>query len=573
MSGNSALLLASLVAENTLEQITNVAAAAAAIGSLTRLLSLEEPRKKSQTDCQTTGDVFSNLDILEAVHRFNLFKDSKDFVDSPLQASPEEVLSYFWNNVDTNNVESVQNFVSTFWKEPGSELVQSDPADWQAEPETITKIKNCTYKEWALRLHDMWKNLCRKMKPEVHENPERFSLVHVPHSFVVPGGRFREFYYWDSYWVIKGLLVSGMFESAKDMIRNFVYLVDRFGFIPNGGRTYLLNRSQPPFLLPMVYDYYKATKDEQFLREVLPSIQAEYDWWWKNRVVNMTLANGKSYTLFQYRASTRSPRPESYKEDVHSAAGLASEADKEMFYQSIAAACESGWDFSSRWFADGASLSSCHTTQILPVDLNAMMCFNTQLLGEVYGVLGNAALAQTMEERCQLMKKSFNEIFWDDNLGCWFDYLLKDNSHNHQFYASCVVPIFANAYDDVSKVSRAFQYFQKCGVLDTGLATSLRHSGQQWDFPNAWSPLVHMLIVGLRNTMDVELQAGAATIASNWLKMNHSLFSQTGFMFEKYNVTSESLIAGGGEYEIQTGFGWSNGVVLDLISIYGDCEE
>jgi alpha,alpha-trehalase len=97
--------------------------------------------------------------------------------------------------------------------------------------------------------------------------------LYVPKQFIVPGGRFKEYYYWDAYWIIKGLLASGMVQTVKDMITNLVYLVENHGFIPNGGRVYYLRRSQPPFLIPMVYDYYEATGDIKFVNEILPTLE------------------------------------------------------------------------------------------------------------------------------------------------------------------------------------------------------------------------------------------------------------------------------------------------------------
>ena len=41
------------------------------------------------------------------------------------------------------------------------------------------------------------------------------SLIYLDHGFIVPGGRFREMYYWDTYWTILGLINSEMTETVK----------------------------------------------------------------------------------------------------------------------------------------------------------------------------------------------------------------------------------------------------------------------------------------------------------------------------------------------------------------------
>uniref|UniRef100_A0A915CMD9 Trehalase n=1 Tax=Ditylenchus dipsaci TaxID=166011 RepID=A0A915CMD9_9BILA len=87
--------------------------------------------------------------------------------------------------------------------------------EWKESPPLLELIKDDALREWAMDLNVVWKNLCRQMKPDVEAHPDRYSLLYVPRRFVVPGGRYREFYYWDTYWTIKGLLVSGMHEICK----------------------------------------------------------------------------------------------------------------------------------------------------------------------------------------------------------------------------------------------------------------------------------------------------------------------------------------------------------------------
>jgi len=131
----------------------------------------------------------------------------------------------------------------------GSEVIQVQPKDWVEEPEMIKRLTDENMQKWAKNINSKWKDLLREF---AHHNSsctegDCFSSLFVPHPFVVAGGRFREFYYWDSYWILEGLLFSGMYETAKGMLLNFFHIVETHGFIPNGGRIYYLNRSQPPF--------------------------------------------------------------------------------------------------------------------------------------------------------------------------------------------------------------------------------------------------------------------------------------------------------------------------------------
>lgn len=74
--------------------------------------------------------------------------------------------------------------------------------------------------------------------------------------------------------------------------------------MPNGGRVYYLLRSQPPLLISMVYDYYLATGDIEFINEMLPIIDKEYTFWTSQRSV----LHRDSTTLFQYSVGMKMPR-------------------------------------------------------------------------------------------------------------------------------------------------------------------------------------------------------------------------------------------------------------------------
>ncbi|MEJ2196528.1 MAG: trehalase family glycosidase, partial [Ignavibacteriaceae bacterium] len=102
---------------------------------------------------------------------------------------------------------------------------------------------------------------------------------------------------------------------------------------------------------------------------------------------------------------------------------------------------------------------------------------------------------------------------------------------------------------------------KKLFLKNGGLISTSNHTGQQWDAPNGWAPLQWMAIIGLRNYGFNDL---ADDIKSRWLLLNENVFNRTGKMFEKYNVEDISLHAGGGEYDLQDGFGWTNGIASAL---------
>ncbi|CDW60989.1 Trehalase [Trichuris trichiura] len=131
-------------------------------------------------------------------------------------------------------------------------------------------------------LHTIWLSLCRKVREDVGANKELNSLLYVPHQFIIPGSRFREFYYWDTFWTIKGLLASNMFSTVPGMIKNLAYIVDMHGFIPNGGRVCFLFRSQPPLFIRMVYEYVSVTGDLDFATDLMAAMEEKFDFWLRN---------------------------------------------------------------------------------------------------------------------------------------------------------------------------------------------------------------------------------------------------------------------------------------------------
>lgn len=217
----------------------------------------------------------------------------------------------------TNNnpsEEQIRAFVGENFRSIG-EMENIYPPDFKPEPKIIKEISDPVIRKFATSLIEIWPTLTRKVSQQVFDHPDMFSLIPVPNRFVIPGGRFKEFYYWDTYWIVKGLLLSDMTETAKGMVENLLSVVERYGFVPNGGRIYYLNRSQPPLLTLIVSDYIKYTKDFEFLRNNIDTLEKELNFWLTKRVIEVD-KNGETYVLAHYDSGSDTPRPESYVEDV-----------------------------------------------------------------------------------------------------------------------------------------------------------------------------------------------------------------------------------------------------------------
>ncbi|KAM7337704.1 hypothetical protein ACRRTK_003823 [Alexandromys fortis] len=543
------------------------------------------------------SQIYCHGELLHQVQMAKLYEDDKQFVDMSLTASPDEVLQSFRQLAMTHNNsiprEELQKFVQTYFQPVGQELQSWIPEDWKERPQFLQKISDAKLRDWAGQLHQIWKNLGKKMKPEIFKNPERSSLIYSEHPFIVPGGRFVEFYYWDSYWVMEGLLLSEMTSTVKGMLQNFLDLVKTYGHIPNGGRVYYLQRSQPPLLTLMMDLYVTYTKDISFLQENIGTLASELDFWTVNRSLSVS-SGGKSYILNRYYVPYGGPRPESYSKDEELAITVP-EGDRETLWSELKAGAESGWDFSSRWLVGGTNpdlLSSIRTSKMVPVDLNAFLCQAEELMSNFYSRLGNDAEATKYRNLRSQRLAAMEAVLWDEQKGAWFDYDWEKEKKNLEFYPSNLTPLWTGCFSDPSVIDKALKYLEDNNILtyQYGIPTSLHNTGQQWDFPNAWAPLQDLVIRGLAKSASPRTQEVAFQLAQNWIRTNFKVYSQKSAMYEKYDITNGGQPGGGGEYEVQVsklvntiignswdlgspeheGFGWTNGLALTLLDRYGD---
>lgn len=295
---------------------------------------------------------YSNQDLLELIWKSGIFNDSKEFVDMSLREElTPTIREELFSNQD--NPKQLLKTIHKYFKPPttAGQLMPVHQRKSTRNVKFITTIKDPQYKKWASDLCGIWKELVREIPIDVKKNEAKYSLIYLEKPFVVPGGRFREMYYWDTYWTIIGLLHSQMFDVAKGTIENLLSLVKRYGFVPNGNRKYYVNRSQPPFLTLMVRKYFEVTNDREFVKTSLTFLLKEYEFWMKHRTIEISTSL-RTFTLNQYRAFSTTPRPESYKEDLSimlKTVGCHSDISKQLkLYSNIASAAESGWDFSSR---------------------------------------------------------------------------------------------------------------------------------------------------------------------------------------------------------------------------------
>jgi len=348
------------------------------------------------------------------------------------------------------------------------------------------------------------------------------------------------------------------------MVDNFSYLINKFGYMPNGNRTYFLGRSQPPFYASII-KLLSEEKGEDILIKYLPQLEKEYSFWMrgsdklddKNISFDRVVLMPDGSILNHYWDEFDTPRPESYKEDVELAKGL---SNNNELYRNLRAACESGWDFSSRWYKNENDFSSIHTTEIIPVDLNCLLFNLEQTIAEAYRLANNKTASEKFERAAAKREQAINKYCWIEEKGFYFDYDYVSGKQKQSLTLAATFPLFFKiaTKEQAEGVAKSLQkYFLYPGGLQTTTITT----PQQWDSPNGWAPLHWIAIKGLLNYGCDEL---AKDIAKKWMNINEKVYNNTGKMMEKYNVVATDLTAGGGEYLSQDGFGWTNGVYLAL---------
>lgn len=495
-------------------------------------------------------------------------------------------------------IEMLKKFIDDNFEQPGSDIVPHEPEDWKSEPEILeeedlqgNKITNQNVRDVTVALNNVWKELSRV---KVEKKGTDSTLLSLPYPFMVPGGRFREFYYWDTYFILEGLVRSKMYTSAFNIVRNFSHIIGTLGYIPNGTREYYKFRSQPPFF-PLMLVKLLGINDEidQFIyTEGLRMAIKEYNWFKTYRSVQVKKGN-KIHHLNYFHVKTDFPRPESLAEDIKTFLSQSVQNEGEIF-SNLKSGAESGWDFSSRWFK-GEGIETIAAYSQIPVDLNAILFKNEQILSKLFEKNGMREKAREFGDLAQKRHEAINTILWNQKAGTWNDLRLSDNTFvDQRFYFSNVFPLIfditppnkpvesgemdkietenhenfintspKNTIYTVLNTHKKELFYYKGGVPTSGAGPS----DQQWDFPNVWAPHQYLIVEKLFSLNEKEMALQIARAFYNSVKAG---YQQSGVFYEKYNCLTLGLTGKGGEYEAQTGFGWTNGTALSFIKMFGD---
>lgn len=483
-------------------------------------------------------------ELLHEVQMLGIFDDGKTFVDAVARYPLAEIIAEFSKIPHTK--EMVRDFVHANFDLPETHVVDTD----------TTKSASLPLREEIRRL---WPLLVRQPQPE---NPGQSSALPVDRPHVVPGGRFRELYYWDSYFTMIGLMRDGHIALVDDMIEIFTASLEQYGQIPNGMRTYYLGRSQPPVYFLMLE--LRPARTTKVARRRLAAMSREYDFWMTG---SEGLAPGQAFQhvvrlkcgsfLNRYWDNKETPRDESYREDTL----VAKSSGRPIgdVYRDIRAGAESGWDFSSRWF-QGKDLASIRTTSIAPVDLNCLVYGLERALASASAELGYHHEAERFEKRANARKDTITRLLWNCENGYFVDYDLKSSCQCEALTAATLYPLFMRLASQ-EQASATIDAVRGQLIASGGLRTTTKTSGEQWDMPNGWAPLQWIAATALDSYGYDDL---AEEVKSIWVNTVDGAYNRTGHLFEKYDIEAGEPGLGG-EYIVQEGFGWTNGVTASFI--------
>lgn len=528
-------------------KIDNASPQFAGTGTDAYITSLRKVSRVSPADTLTPAERYQELFV--AVQMQRIFDDSKCFADCvPLRTTPTQIVDAFRREKNLPGF-NLAHFVRSHFSIPRTHV-----SEYISDPER------------PLRAHidRLWPVLTRKPR----EHPAHSSLLPLPYPYVVPGGRFTELYYWDSYFTMLGLEASGRKALLRDMANNFAYLIDTYGHIPNGNRTYYLSRSQPPVFVLMVELFESVGLRPETI--YLPQLLKEYSYWMDEveklrpgdvhrHVVRMP--DGE--ILNRYWDDRDSPRDEAYIEDVLTA--RAGSRPVHEVYRDLRAAAASGWDFSSRWLDDASALATIRTTAILPVDLNCLLYKLELKISELSKLVGDHASCASFLKKAQERQAAIFRYMWDPQQEAFFDYDWQRDRIRANLTAACATPLYVGlAMRD--QAVRLTATMSSRLLKPGGLATTEVISSEQWDRPNGWAPLQWMAIRGLADYGERVL---ADDIACRWLTIVSRYYQREHKIIEKYalsEINPEAGAGGGGEYPLQDGFGWTNGVTRILMA-------
>jgi len=491
----------------------------------------------------------------------------------------------------TAQIDAVRAHIKKTWKtltRSHEHLLQSaKDAKLEHKPDSawivyISPLEDCpnvqAVLERSLSQKEMQQIEIRTLPTEV-EAIQDHGLLYLPGPYVVPGGRFNEMYGWDSYFILLGLLRDEEWDLAKSQVDQLLYQVQHYGTILNSNRTYMLSRSQPPVLSMMVLALFQHTQDEEWLKSTVPLLEQFYYYWVVPPHLNPATGLSRFYAfgegpapevLFSERDEQGKSHYDRVKEyyktfeiddyDVSLYYDRDNDELTHLFYKGDRTMRESGFDITNRF-----GPFSVDILHYAPVCLNSLLYQMEQDLAQINDILGNEELMQQWRERADVRRDRIDQCLWDEEQGLYLDYHFQSGERRRYEFATTFYPLWLGLASDAQaqRVAENLSLFEAPG----GIFTSTRVTGNQWDAPFGWAPLTLIAVQGLHR---YGYHTEGDRLAQKFLVMVIDEFKRHKTLVEKYDVercsanVSDEICFGYSSNEV--GFGWTNGVILELLA-------
>ncbi|MFN6562067.1 MAG: trehalase family glycosidase [Nostoc sp. ChiSLP01] len=495
------------------------------------------------------------------------------------------------SSLTTAQIDAVQSHIKKTWKTltrshehllqsaKDSKLDHSSDTPWIVY---ISPLEDCpnvqSVLERALSPKDMQRIQIRTLPTEMDAIKEH-GLLYLPGPYVVPGGRFNEMYGWDSYFILLGLLHDGELELAQSQVDQLLYQVQHYGTILNANRTYMLSRSQPPVLSMMVMELFEHTHDKEWLKSTIPLLEQFYYYWVVPPHLNPATGLSRFYAfgegpapevLFSERDENGKSHYDRVKEyyqtfeiedyDVSLYYDRENDELTRLFYKGDRTMRESGFDITNRFGPFSADI-----LHYAPVCLNSLLYQMELDLAKIQEIFGNLELAQQWRERADNRRERINQYLWDEEQGLYLDYHFQSEQRRRYEFATTFYPLWLG----IASPSQAKRLVENLSLFEApgGIFTSTRVTGNQWDAPFGWAPLTLIAVQGLHR---YGYHTEGDRIANKFLAMVVKEFGRHNTLVEKYDVercsanVSDEICFGYSSNEV--GFGWTNGVILELLA-------
>lgn len=364
--------------------------------------------------------------------------------------------------------------------------------------------------------------------------PGAWLALPLPNPYVRPGGLFKMFVYWDSYFILLGLVVQGQWDLAAGMVDNLVHTVERLGHVPGyiSAKTLCRSRSQSPYLTAAIWEVLPYRDDPAWLARAAAAAEQEYQEYWTTEP-HLTQIGLSRYIDPGEDGCVTVPDTPHHR-----------------------AMAESGWDNTGRFGND--------TTAVVPVDLNAQLFGYEQDLARFCELLERPKQAAAWRARAAQRRALIDRYLWAEEDGCYRDLDLRTGGPLRDVprALSSFVPLWAGAAD-ASQAARMvqhlplFEHEHGLASCEPGWLDDTEHN-----YPTGWAYSHWYVARGLQR---YGYQEQASRIALKWLRLVARRFDQTGLLLERYNVVDPDGPTPG-RYRPQAGFGWTNGIFAALLT-------